>query len=429
MTREEFINLVAEVAVRDWKNRRIMLPSVVIAQAIKESAGGTSELAINAKALFGIKLNGWTGKHYIKKADEQLNNGTMVTIENVAWRMYNSWEESIIDHNTYISERKIGKQSEPNFKAIIGETNVKKVLAGLVGNSNRREMANRCTDLELKEYILNGSTVYGYATGLGYAQSLLNDYIIKYDLTRFDNVEEGITMNKPKVFIGVGHGGSDPGAVGYVREEDVNLTMALACMDELADNGVNVAMSRTKDENDPVAEEVNECNAFNPDLAVDVHNNAGGGDGFEALVSIVGGTGTILAKNIEAEVKKLGQNSRGIKTRKNLNGKDYYAFIRNTKCPAVILEGAFVDNANDVKAIDTVAEQKEFGRAYARGILKTLKDMGKLEEIKEDPKEDPKEEQESGKLYRVQVGAFKYKSGAEALQNELKSKGYNAIIV
>lgn len=426
MSRDDFINLVAEVAVRDWKERRIMLPSIVIAQALKESAFGTSELAVNAKALFGIKLNGWTGKHYIKKADEQFNNGNMVTIENVAWRMYDSWEESIIDHNTYIAERKIGKQSEPNFKAVIGETNVKKVLAGLVGNNNRKEVAERCTDLELREYVLNGSTVYGYATGLGYVQSLLNDYIIKYDLTRFDNVEEDKTMaNKPKVFIGVGHGGSDPGAVGYVREEDVNLVMALACMELLADNGVDVAMSRTKDENDPVAEEVKECNAFNPDLAVDVHNNAGGGDGFEALVSIVGGMGTTLAKNIEAEVKKLGQNSRGIKTRKNSNGKDYYAFIRSTKCPAVILEGAFVDNANDVKAIDTVAEQKEFGRAYARGILKTLKDMGKLEEIKE----ETKVEQESGKLYRVQVGAFKNKSGAEALQKELKSKGYSAIIV
>ena len=30
-----------------------------------------------------------------------------------------------------------------------------------------------------------------------------------------------------KVFLGVGHGGSDPGAVGYIKEADVNLAMEI----------------------------------------------------------------------------------------------------------------------------------------------------------------------------------------------------------
>lgn len=175
-----------------------------------------------------------------------------------------------------------------------------------------------------------------------------------------------------KVFIGVGHGGSDPGAVGYIKEADVNLNMATACKEYLEANGVSVKMSRTTDENDPVSEEIKECNAFDPDLAVDVHNNAGGGDGFEAYVSINGGTGKTLAENIEVEVKAIGQNSRGIKTKTNSSGKDYFGFIRSTKCPAVILEGVFVDNATDVQIADTVEEQKKFGVAYAKGILKTL---------------------------------------------------------
>lgn len=175
-----------------------------------------------------------------------------------------------------------------------------------------------------------------------------------------------------KVFLGVGHGGTDPGAVGYIVEKDANLNMALACRDYLESRGVIVKMSRTKDENDPIGEEVKECNAFAPDLAIDVHNNAGGGDGFEVIYSILGGVSKDLALNIETEVKQLGQNSRGAKTRKNRTGGDYYAFIRSTKCPAVICEGVFVDNAQDVKIADTIAEQKAFGEAYARGILKTL---------------------------------------------------------
>ncbi|MDO4469621.1 MAG: N-acetylmuramoyl-L-alanine amidase [Bacillota bacterium] len=175
-----------------------------------------------------------------------------------------------------------------------------------------------------------------------------------------------------KVFLGVGHGGSDPGAVGYIKEADVNLSMALACRDYLQVHGVEVKMSRTKDENDPLSEEIRECNAFNPDYAVDIHNNAGGGDGFEVIHTLNGGKGKILAQNIEAEVKAIGQNSRGLKTKANSSGNDYFGFIRSIKAPSVIVEGVFVDNAADAAQADTQAEQAAFGVAYAKGILKTL---------------------------------------------------------
>ena len=178
-------------------------------------------------------------------------------------------------------------------------------------------------------------------------------------------------MGKKKVFIGVGHGGSDPGAVGYLVEKDVNLTMATACRDFLTAYGVDVCMSRTKDENDTVSQEVAECNAYAPDLAVDIHNNSGGGDGFEVFHTIHGGTGKVLAQNIEKHVKAMGQNSRGVKTRQGSSG-DYYAFIRETVAPAVICEGVFVDTKADAAQADTLAELQAFGVAYARGILDTL---------------------------------------------------------
>lgn len=176
-----------------------------------------------------------------------------------------------------------------------------------------------------------------------------------------------------KVFLGVGHGGTDPGAVsGHFKEKDMTLVIATACKDELVRHGVEVIMSRTKDENDPVSDEVRECNAFKPDLAVDVHINAGGGDGFEVYHYSKGGTSKVLAQNIEAEVKAIGQNSRGLKTRLSSNGKDYYAFIRDTYAAAVICEAVFIDNKTDMQIADTIEEQKMFGVAYAKGILKTL---------------------------------------------------------
>lgn len=216
-----------------------------------------------------------------------------------------------------------------------------------------------------------------------------------------------------KVFIGVGHGGLDVGAVANgVKEKDLNLSIALACRDELVRHGVTVKMSRTKDENDTLSEEIKECNAFAPDLAVDIHNNAGGGDGAEVFYSHLGGKGKTLAENILAEIVKVGQNSRGVKIRKNSNGKDYYGFIRETSCPAVIVECAFIDNATDLKILATEGDKHSMGVAIAKGILHSLGVAISSE-----------------RLYRVQVGAYLVKANAEAMQKKIKAVGFDAFIV
>ena len=215
-----------------------------------------------------------------------------------------------------------------------------------------------------------------------------------------------------KIFISAGHGGSDSGAVANnLTEKAVNLAVALAVREELARHGVNVKLSRLKDENDTVNEEVKESNAYKPDYAVAIHCNAGGGDGAEVYHHHGGGKGKTLATNILNSVKDIGQNSRGTKTRKNKSGKDYYAFIRDTNAPAVIVECAFIDNKTDVKIIDTAAEQKAMGVAIAKGILKTLGIAYK-----------------SDTVYRVQVGAYAEKASAVKLQERLKADGYSAFI-
>ncbi len=218
-----------------------------------------------------------------------------------------------------------------------------------------------------------------------------------------------------KVFLGVGHGGNDPGASKYLVEKDVNLVMALACRDYLEKNGVQVLMSRTKDENDPLTDEIKECNAFNPDLAVDIHNNAGNGDGFEAYYHYKGGSSKSLALNIEEEVKAIGQNSRGCKTKLNSSGNDYFGFIRQTLCPAVIVEGCFVDNQNDAQIANTEEKQRAFGYAYARGILTTL---GIDPDISNQviPNKD---------IYRVQIGAYSQKENAQAQLQKAKEAGFS----
>lgn len=167
-TKEEFLQYVAKVAMWDWYRTKRVLPSVVIAQAIKESAWGQSELARNAKALFGIKKNGWTGQTYVKDAVEQNKDGKYHVVDNVEWRKYNNWFESIIDHNHYIATRKIGSQEELNWKKVVG-----------------------CDDYALAvQYLQNAK--YPYATSITYEQSLISDYIERYKLNQFDIVDKAL---------------------------------------------------------------------------------------------------------------------------------------------------------------------------------------------------------------------------------------------
>jgi N-acetylmuramoyl-L-alanine amidase len=224
-----------------------------------------------------------------------------------------------------------------------------------------------------------------------------------------------------KVYIGVGHGGSDPGAVANgIKEKDVNLDVALACYTFLVKHGVSVKISRTKDTEVWLEKRVKEANAFGADLAVDIHHNAGGGDGAEIYHTKYLGKGATLARNILAEMQLIGQNSRGAKIKKNSLGEDYFAFVRDTTMPAVLCECAFLDNKTDVKIIDTKAERVKMGEAIAKGILKTLG----VAVIVEKPATTEKKT-----IYTVQVGAYVNKANAEAQREKLKKAGFDGYIV
>ena len=292
-----------------------------------------------------------------------------------------AWNNYITGYPALIKDGKIMPDSVDSY--VMTSKNKRSVIAS-AGNNIYLITTNGMTIAQLRKFLADNGYYNainldgGGSSRLMIADKAVNsptaDRIIPNAICvwlKKNNKEDNNTMRK--VFLGVGHGGKDPGAVANGKEEaDINLSMALACRDELVLHGVEVKMSRISDEDDPLTEEIAECNAYNPDLAIDIHTNAGGGDGFEVYHTIYGGTGKTLAENIEAEVIKSGQNSRGVKTRENSSGKDYYGFIRQTSCPAVICEIGFIDNKTDLQDFDEQAEQIKFGKAYAHGILKTL---------------------------------------------------------
>lgn len=176
-----------------------------------------------------------------------------------------------------------------------------------------------------------------------------------------------------RVYVGIGHGGSDPGAVANgFKEKDLTLSIGKYCNERLKQYGIETKISRTTDCDSSINSKVSASNAFGADVCMDIHINAGGGDGSEVYYSHTSAPGKKLAQSIVDAMSAIGQNTRGIKTRLSSSGNDYFGMIRDTDAPAVLVECAFIDNKTDLVIIDTEAERKVFGYAIADGVAKYL---------------------------------------------------------
>ena len=206
-----------------------------------------------------------------------------------------------------------------------------------------------------------------------------------------------------KIYINPGHSNVDPGAVGYETERKLNVKVS-AYMNAYLLANYDCQTMVTDGDNNSLSAAANEANKWGADLFVSNHFNAGGGDGYEALV--YSEKRIPLGKVFEKHVKAAGQNSRGVKLRPGL------AVLRLTNMPAVLNEGAFVDNQKDIADWNDDAELEKLGIAYAQAAAEYLG----LEK-KAVPAESV--------LYRVQVGAYRDKSNAEALQKKLREMGFS----
>jgi N-acetylmuramoyl-L-alanine amidase len=105
-------------------------------------------------------------------------------------------------------------------------------------------------------------------------------------------------------------------------------------------------------------------------------------------------------------------NDRGVK-----QGNWLYE-IKHTKAPAALVEVSFHDNPEDAAWIkascDAIAE------AIAKGVCKYFGVAFK--------KPAQTDTTPNGKLYKIQVGAFKSRDNAEALLTKLKQAGFDGFI-
>ncbi len=191
------------------------------------------------------------------------------------------------------------------------------------------------------------------------------------------------------VVIDPGHGGSDPGALGYkdgevyLRESDANLDISLKLYSFLKEKGVNVAMTRTTDVYVGLKERAEYANNLNASLFICVHNNSATtsaahgsmvyyftGAGDEQTKEQFGITSKELASLIHEEIIEHG----GRYDRKIADGSKFVV-LYSTNMPAILAECAFISNDEERELLNTDGFRAKIAEGICDGVIKALKQM------------------------------------------------------
>lgn len=222
-----------------------------------------------------------------------------------------------------------------------------------------------------------------------------------------------------KIYISPSNQKANTYATGGTNEKEQCHKIAKYCVAYLEKAGFDTKCTY----NDDMYARVKESNAFGADLHVAVHTNATGKH------NVTGGT-QILLYDLSGERKKVGQAvfnrlapiTPGKSAERLIAKPDFYE-INSAKGITVYCECEFHDTKEGSDFIRKNA--KAIGEAIAKGIC----DYYKVE-LPEDKKETTtKKTTTTDKIYRVQVGAFKSKKNAQAMQEKLKKAGFDSVIV
>ncbi len=150
-------------------------------------------------------------------------------------------------------------------------------------------------------------------------------------------------------------------------------------------------------------------------MKTEIHLNSfalSSANGCEAYYYKGNSQGQKIATDICNAIAALGYRNRGAKANTSLY------VVKNTKMTAVLVECCFLSSPEDMALYNA----DKMAKAIFEGIAKTYPAVKKQET-------KPAEQSGTGKMYKVQIGAFNSRANAEKLAAELKSKGYDPFIV
>jgi len=145
------------------------------------------------------------------------------------------------------------------------------------------------------------------------------------------------------VVIDPGHGGEDGGATeGRVFEKHLNFDVARRLEIQLQRRGYKTIMTRTRDEFISLSQRSNLANRTRESIFVSIHfNSASRTSAYGVETFYYSYSGYQLASRVHSSVcRKLRPEDRGVK-------KAAFSVLRNTKSPAVLVEGGFLSNSSE----------------------------------------------------------------------------------
>jgi len=198
----------------------------------------------------------------------------------------------------------------------------------------------------------------------------------------------------PVVVVDAGHGGVDGGTQGFgVLEKVVALATAERVAEALAQRGVRVVMTRTADETLSLDARVGIANAVNPTALISVHFNFTTASpdvrGVEVYYSdpkdLSAQVAVATTLGVPADDPQVPATSRALADavraavsthadtpdRGTRNGPDL-ALTRRTRCPAVLVECAYLSHPNDAARAATAAWQSRLATGIANGVMDWL---------------------------------------------------------
>lgn len=227
------------------------------------------------------------------------------------------------------------------------------------------------------------------------------------------------------IYLDAGHGGKDSGALGNgIKEKDIVLDIVKRINAGLkAYENVKTLLSRETDVFLSLDERTGKANSANADVFVSVHVNSAvntAARGFETYIYPNAGAPTAAFQNVmHGEIVRQIQSAAGFDDRGKKQAN--FAVLRQSKMKAILSENFFISNAGDAALL----KSDDFRQRIAQGHINGLEKFLGLRKIERPPQEQPKE---TGKLWRVQVGAFEDKDNAEALAADLRKAGYRPFI-
>jgi N-acetylmuramoyl-L-alanine amidase len=216
---------------------------------------------------------------------------------------------------------------------------------------------------------LNTDRIWGYdLKPEGRSLVLRIKYPPVYDL------ENPTPLTGLKIAIEAGHGGSGMGAIGLsgLVEKDINLDLSFRLGDLLKSMGAEVIQARDSDRDMTLIEKRDIAISSGADMLISIHANAGGRGYLSA-----GGTSTYwhnpfwapLAERIYERLLETGLPEFGVV------GSFNYTVTRTSQIPAILVEQAFMTNAEDEeKLADPIFRQLMAEKIY-EGITDYLREM------------------------------------------------------